>query len=121
MPKPNPFTPKSGWEPKVFAGRIDQFRFFENKLEEARNGRCDHFLIIGEWGIGKTSLLKEFKRIAQEKGFISAIVTVREFRKTEDLTDAVEHLVETIPLKLPLDLNKLEKFVNHRNSSSFNP
>ena len=67
MPKPNPFTPKSGWEPNIFAGRIDQFEFFEKKLEEARNGRCDHFLIIGEWGIGKTSLLKEFKRIAQEK------------------------------------------------------
>lgn len=116
MPKPNPFTPKSGWEPKIFAGRIDQFEFFEKKLEEARNGRCDHFLILGEWGIGKTSLLKEFKRIAQEKGFISAIVTVREFRKTEDLTDAVEHLIETIPLKLPLDLNKLEKFVNQIDS-----
>lgn len=116
MPKPNPFTPKSGWEPKIFAGRKDEFKFLEEKLEEAKNGRYDHFLVLGEWGIGKTSLLKEFKRIAQEKGFISSMVTVREFRKTEDLKDAVEHLVETIPLKLPLDLSKLKKFVNQIDS-----
>lgn len=108
----NPFTPKSGWEPKTFAGRKEEFTFFEKKLEEARNGRCDHFLVLGEWGIGKTSLLKEFKRITQERGFISSMVTIREFRKTEDLTDAVEHLIETIPLKLPLDLNKLRNFLS---------
>ena len=38
MPKPNPFTPKSGWEPKIFAGRKDEFEFLDTKLEEARNG-----------------------------------------------------------------------------------
>ena len=27
MPKPNPFTPKSGWEPKIFAGWKDEFEF----------------------------------------------------------------------------------------------
>jgi len=116
MPKPNPFTPKSGWGPKIFAGRKDEFEFLDKKLEEARNGRSDHFLVLGEWGIGKTSVLKEFKRIAQEKGFISSLITVREFRKTEDLTDAVEHLVETIPSKLPLDLKKLKKFASQIDS-----
>ena len=44
------------------------------------------------------------------------VSSYREFRKTEDLTDAVEHLVETIPSKLPLDLNKLKKFVNQIDS-----
>ena len=112
MMKSNPFTPKSGWEPKTFAGRKEEFKFFEKKIEEAKKGRCDHLLILGEWGIGKTSLLREFKRIAQEKGFISSMVTIREFRKTEDLADAVEHLIETIPLKLPLDLNKLRNFLS---------
>ena len=38
MPKPNPFTPKSGWGPKIFAGRKDEFEFLDKKLEEARNG-----------------------------------------------------------------------------------
>jgi hypothetical protein len=36
MPKPNPFTPKPGWEPKIFAGRKDEFEFLDKKLEEAR-------------------------------------------------------------------------------------
>lgn len=111
MLRPNPFTPKSGWEPKTFAGREYEFHFFEKKIREAEQNRCDHFLVLGEWGIGKTSLLKEFRKIAQEKGCISSMITIREFRKEEDLTNAVEHLVENIPLKLPVELSGLNNFL----------
>ena len=48
---PNPFTPKSGWEPKVFAGREAEIEFFKKKLAEAKEGICDHFLVLGDWGI----------------------------------------------------------------------
>lgn len=63
MIAPNPFTPKSGWEPKVFIGRDKEIELFRKKIEEAKLGKCDHFLILGEWGIGKTTLLKGFKNI----------------------------------------------------------
>ena len=32
----NPFTPKSGWEPKFFAGREEETLFFMKKLEESK-------------------------------------------------------------------------------------
>ncbi|MEW6097171.1 MAG: hypothetical protein AB1567_11735 [bacterium] len=32
---PNPFTPKSGMEPRVFIGRKKEIEIFERKLNEA--------------------------------------------------------------------------------------
>jgi Cdc6-like AAA superfamily ATPase len=65
----NPFTPKSGWEPGVFIGREKEIEFFRKKLVEAKKGRCDHFLVLGEWGIGKTSLLKECEILPAVNGW----------------------------------------------------
>ena len=73
MPVSNPFTPKSGWEPKVFVGREKEIEFFKRKLERARSGRCDHFLVLGDWGVGKTSLLKRLKEIAQEERILTTM------------------------------------------------
>jgi len=42
MPKPNPFTPKSGGEPKIFAGRKDDREITFLTAEIAKN--AEHFL-----------------------------------------------------------------------------
>ena len=55
MIKPNPFTPQSGWEPKIFGGRLEQVQHFEKTLAEAAATRANHMVIIGQWGIGKTT------------------------------------------------------------------
>ena len=113
--KPNPFTPKSGWEPKVFAGREREIEVFKKKLEEATKGRCDHFLVLGEWGIGKTSLLKEFKKIAQQQNILASLVTVSEYKK-ESLREGVQELIEQIPKKLPISVKRLRNFFKYINS-----
>ncbi len=64
MIKPNPFTPQSGWEPKVFGGRHEQIASFTKAMKEAVTGRPNHMVILGEWGIGKTSLLKQLRILA---------------------------------------------------------
>lgn len=112
----NPFTPKTGWEPKAFVGRETEIGFFEKKLEEAKGGPCDHFLVLGEWGIGKTSLLREFKRITQDKGMLASMVSLREFKSSETLNDGIEHIVNEVPMQLPVNFSKLNNFTRQINA-----
>lgn len=112
----NPFTPKSGWEPRVFLGREKEIEIFNRKLDEAKKGRCDHFLILGEWGIGKTSLLKEFKRIAQRENILTSLITISEYTDKNTFNDGVRELIEEIPQKFPLDINKLKYFMKQLSS-----
>jgi len=58
----NPFTPQSGWEPKIFGGRNQELGIFKSILDDAVNTRPNHLVVLGEWGAGKTSLLKQLTR-----------------------------------------------------------
>ena len=35
MISPNPFTPQSGWEPKIFGGRNQELEIFKSNLDDA--------------------------------------------------------------------------------------
>lgn len=43
--------------PGLFAGRTDEIDFIEGCLRQAKHGNPKHFLLIGERGIGKSSLV----------------------------------------------------------------
>ena len=53
----NPFKPGTIIHPGMFAGRVDELRALETALFQTQNGNAEHFLIHGERGIGKSSLL----------------------------------------------------------------
>lgn len=106
--KINPFCPKTGVEPKVFGGRFKELRFFENKLKEAEESVCDHFLVLGDWGIGKTMLLREFKMLAQKRGYIASIVSLDEFGRNSTVLDGIECIIQGIFRNLPFTSSKLE-------------
>ncbi len=58
----NPFTARSGIDPKVFIGRGEELDFFLNdRLDSAIQGKCQHYVITGMWGIGKTVLLRQME------------------------------------------------------------
>lgn len=57
MPKVNPFRPNSPVAPGMFVGRIEEVQVLEQALVQTRAGRSKSFMITGERGIGKTSLL----------------------------------------------------------------
>ena len=57
MIKYNPFKPGSIIHPGMFSGRVDELRALESALFQTKNGNPTHFLIHGERGIGKSSLL----------------------------------------------------------------
>lgn len=110
------FTPRSGGEPKAFAGREKEFKFFEESIQDAENGTSNHFLVLGEWGLGKTVLLDKFKKGSQDKGFLAPKIVIRKFRDSESLTDATAHLVQSIVVGLPMEFRKLRKFVERIDS-----
>jgi len=57
MPRYNPFKPGAIIHPGMFAGRVEELRILDRVLFQTKNGNAEHFLIHGERGIGKSSLL----------------------------------------------------------------
>lgn len=109
MIMPNPFTPKSGLEPRVFVGRSKEIEYFLNKIHEMDYKPADHYVIQGDWGMGKTVLLKELKRKAQAEGLRAGYIKVPKFPKNSTLLDATVHLVRSIPRALVVDRGLLKR------------
>ena len=65
MAKVNPFKPNNPAPPGMFAGRINEIHALENGLFQTMNGNSTNFLLTGERGIGKSSLISIIKPIAQ--------------------------------------------------------
>lgn len=55
--KYNPFRPNGIVGPGMFVGRVEELNTIEQCLFQAKHGNPQHFLIEGERGIGKSSLL----------------------------------------------------------------
>jgi len=65
MNKINPYRPNHPAPPGMFAGRLDEIKALENGLFQTKNGNPCHFLITGERGIGKSSLMTYIKPTAK--------------------------------------------------------
>lgn len=65
MARVNPFQPNSAVSPGMFVGRLPQLVALEQALLQTRAGLPKSFMLTGERGIGKTSLLEYFKFVAQ--------------------------------------------------------
>jgi len=101
MIKSNPFTPQSGWEPRVFGGREQELAEFRSNLRDAISVRPNHLVVLGEWGIGKTSLLKQFRRMAQEEGNPACFCSISRFTKKDRPLDAIHLIAEEMLMGFP--------------------
>lgn len=63
--KANPFRPNSPVNPGMFVGRLPEIERLEQALVQTKSGEPAHFMITGERGIGKTSLLLYLKALAK--------------------------------------------------------
>jgi AAA ATPase-like protein len=61
----NPFQPNSPVAPGMFVGRGRELLTLDRALVQARAGQPKHFLLTGERGIGKTSLLDYIRDVAK--------------------------------------------------------
>jgi DNA polymerase III delta prime subunit len=60
----NPFRPGKIVTPGMFSGRYDELAALEHALNQTKHNNAHHFLIHGERGIGKSSLLLYLQYVA---------------------------------------------------------
>ena len=91
----NPYTPNAGARPPIIVGRDDQLSSFDLLLARLDKGRTEQSMIItGLRGVGKTVLLGEFRKKAEQRKWATIDIEVskhdnddfrlqmaREFRK----------------------------------------
>ncbi len=109
--KVNPFKPNSPVNPGVFVGRLEELNRLELALAQTCAEEPAHFMVTGERGIGKTSLLLYLNYVA--KGQIPG-VEERTFKflvlnLDVDHTTTQIGLVQRIKLHLDNELGKSEK------------
>jgi AAA ATPase domain len=110
MARINPFRPNSPVNPGMFVGRVTELDKLEADLIQARAGQPANFMLTGERGIGKTSLLDYLKHVAE--GLIPIEQDKVKFLVIE--TDIDERttqlaLVKKIELGLRRELGQSEK------------
>jgi ABC-type transport system involved in cytochrome c biogenesis ATPase subunit len=93
----------------MFAGRVPQLDALEESLLQTRAGRSKNFMITGERGIGKTSLLEYLTSVAQ--GHIEIAGEHVKFLVVEldlDATSTDLGLIRRVNLGLKRELAKTE-------------
>lgn len=106
----NPFKPNSPVYSGMFAGRSSEIQDINNALFQTKNGNPNHIMIIGERGIGKTSLLLLTKNFANGE-----VVIDRKDKKHNFLTVqinlnnkmSVSDLAISLKNKLNREINKI--------------
>jgi len=110
MLKYNPFKPGSIIHPGMFAGRADELRNLERSLFQTLNGNPEHFLIHGERGIGKSSLLLVVNCLAQgdiksTEGKTYSFLTINvELEPNDDYRE----ILQKVARELQREINKNE-------------
>ena len=69
-----PYSAQHPVSPKNFAGRTEEITEFKRFLDNTLGGNSKNIAVLGKWGIGKTSLLRISKEIAEEKDRVSSIL-----------------------------------------------
>ncbi len=96
--KYNPFKPGQIINPGMFAGRANEIKAIERILFQTQQGNPDHFLIHGERGIGKSSLLLFIDYMAQgmlslSNGVTFNFITVNvELEINTDMTGLIQKI-----------------------------
>ncbi len=115
----NPFRPNNPVVPGMFVGRGKELDAIEQSLLQAKNGNPLHFLVHGERGIGKTSLLDYVKDLAngefatpdqQMFKFLTVFIDFSGCRSNLDI-------VKSLGRGLRLELNKHDDLL--KNASEF--
>jgi AAA ATPase-like protein len=108
----NPFKPNSPVSPGMFVGRDEELERLETHLLQTSAGYPSNFLITGERGIGKSSLLNYIKYVAQGKAPLSggAEKTVKFLVIPTDIDQNTTTigLIKKIELALRKELGKSE-------------
>ena len=95
----NPFRPGSGILPPLLAGRERETAIFEARVARTRDGQPQHTALLGEWAIGKTTLLMHWRRLRKQAG--DAVVLSMAYPQSAD--EFLAGLVTSIDAELATD------------------
>ena len=110
MPKSNPFAPNSPVHSGMFVGRVAELVKLESCLVQTKAGNPSNFMLTGERGIGKSSLLNYIKDVAEGmEGIEETNVSFLVVDTDVDSSTTQLGLVEKIRLGLDRTLGKTEK------------
>lgn len=87
--KPNPFTPDRPVSPEYFAGRKDEIHKIEKAIERTVAGMAENVLVTGERGIGKSSLGRYARLLAEKRDFVTAFVPATDQMSISQLCYAI--------------------------------
>lgn len=97
----NPFNPGAGSRPPLLVGRDEQLTAMTVTVQRMAIGRFER-LLTGLRGVGKTVLLNEFGRIAEEAGWVHS-----HFEATDDVRAA--RAIATLTRRILLELSLKER------------
>ncbi len=84
----NPFSPGAGTPPPELAGRSAILEDAMIALERVKNSRAEKSMIlVGLRGVGKTVLLVEIQRLAEEQGYKTTYIEAHESRQKKTLPE----------------------------------
>jgi len=63
-----PSVPTDQWRDRLFVGRFDEYRVLYEIWEQAKRGRGGHALVLGDSGVGKTTLVNRLLTAAGLEG-----------------------------------------------------
>ena len=67
-PSDIPTVPTDQWRGRLFVGRFDEYRLLYEVWEHTRRGRARHALVLGDSGVGKTTLVNRLVTAAGLEG-----------------------------------------------------
>ncbi len=90
MKGPNPFVI---WEenPMNICGRREEVRIFNAFLNATSSKQPGMFLVTGGPGLGKTTMLRHFSRLAQKEGLLAPYVNVEKGESAGAVADKLYH------------------------------
>ena len=91
--RPSPFSPGRPVPVDQFVGRQEQIKKIEYTLRKSASGRLENVFLLGERGIGKSSLASFIRTLAEKRNFLGIHVNLL---NSKDLTDVVGLISEEI-------------------------
>lgn len=117
--RPNPFTPKAGLVPRFFGGRGHVQKQLHGAYTQSIHGVPAHAVLLGNWAIGKTSLILWFRQVAQRLGAKVAYIPVYKFPDDSTLEDATEFFIGSLCDELQVGTTKFTDFFASLNEIGF--
>lgn len=92
----------------AFVGRQQQVEIFRQSLQQGlRTGRTASFAVLGDWGIGKSSLLLKFATLCSQPPFAMLPVFLSVSNDIRDYLRLAETLLDKFADAL-LDVSKMQ-------------